>query len=95
MMMGWPMMGFFGGGLGILGMILNFIFFVAIIIGIIFLIVWLVRRASYSSESIPKTNEAIEILKERYAKGEITKKEFEDIKNEINEPLLQYKNYLR
>ena len=95
MMWGWPMMGFFGGGLGILGMILSFIFFVAIIIGIIFLIVWLVRRASYSGESIPKTNVSIEILKERYAKGEITKKEFEDIKNEINEPLIRYKNYLR
>jgi len=93
--MGWPMMGFYGGGLGILGMILSFIFFVAIIIGIIFLIVWLVRRASYPGESIPKTNAAIEILKERYAMGEITKKEFEDIKNEINEPLFRYKNYLK
>ncbi|MCL4377943.1 MAG: SHOCT domain-containing protein, partial [Actinobacteria bacterium] len=85
MMMGWPMMGFGGGGFGILGMILNFIFFVAIIIGIIFLVVWLVRRASYSSESIPKTDVAIEILKERYARGEITKKEFEDVKKEIRE----------
>lgn len=95
MMMGWPMMGFFGGGLGILGMILSLIFFVAIIIGIIFLIVWLVRRASYSGESIRKTSEVIEILKGRYAKGEITKKEYQDIKNEISEPLLQYKNYLK
>ena len=94
MMMGWPMMGFGGGGLGILGTILSFIFFIAIIIGIIFLIVWLVRRASYSGESMPKTNEAIEILKERYARGEITKKEFEDVKKEITGPLVQYKNYL-
>ncbi|MCL4378790.1 MAG: SHOCT domain-containing protein [Actinobacteria bacterium] len=95
MMMGWPMMGFGGGGLGILGMILSFIFYVAIIIGIIFLIVWLVRRASYSGESMPKTSEAIVILKERYARGEIIKKEFEDVKKEITGPLLQYKNYLK
>ncbi|MCL5073467.1 MAG: SHOCT domain-containing protein [Actinobacteria bacterium] len=83
MMMGWPMMGFFGGGLGILGMILSFIFFVAIIIGIIFLIVWLVRRASYSGESIQKTNEAIEILKGRYAKGELTKEQYDNMKKEL------------
>ncbi|GAG67051.1 hypothetical protein ES703_68230 [subsurface metagenome] len=85
-MMMWPNMmgGFFGGG-GFIWMIFIFIFIVAIIIGIVLLIVWLVKRASYPGE-IPttKTGNAMEILKERYAKGEITKKEFEIMKKDIS-----------
>ena len=38
MMWGWPnMMGSFGGGIGWIGMILGFIFFILIIIGIVLL----------------------------------------------------------
>ena len=70
MMMGWPMMGF--GSFGIIGMILGFIFFILIIIGVILLIVWLVRRTGYSVVDKTGTH-SLEILKERYAKGELTK----------------------
>lgn len=85
-MMMWPNMmgGFFGGG-GFIWMIFIFIFVTAIIVGIILLIVWLVRRASYSGETFKtEANSALEILKERYAKGEITKKEFEIMKKDIS-----------
>ena len=46
MMWGYPNMmgGFFGGGLGWIGMIFGFIFFILVVTGIIFLIVWLVKR---------------------------------------------------
>ncbi|MCL5070337.1 MAG: SHOCT domain-containing protein [Actinobacteria bacterium] len=88
MMWGWPMMGgFFGGGLGWIGMIFGFIFFVAIIIGIIFLIVWLVRRTGYSINDYSITDKtsthSLEILKERYAKGELTKEQYENMKKEL------------
>jgi len=83
MMWGWPMMGgFFGGGLGWIGMIFGFIFFVVIVIGIILLIVWLVRRSGYNVAD--KTSmHSLEILKERYAKGELTKEQYENMKKEL------------
>lgn len=85
-MMMWPNMmgGFFGGG-GLIWMIFIFIFIAAIIIGVILLIIWLVKRVSNSGETYKiNVTSALEILKERYAKGEITKKEFETIKKDIS-----------
>ncbi|MCL5070333.1 MAG: SHOCT domain-containing protein [Actinobacteria bacterium] len=83
------------GGCGFIWMIFIFIFIVAIIIGMIMLTIWLVRRVGYPFESMSNFDKALEVLKKRYAKGEIRKKEYEDIKREINEPLLRYKNYLK
>ncbi len=84
MMWGWPNMmgGFFGGGLGWIGMIFGFIFFVAIIIGVILLIVWLVGRSGYSTTDKTSTH-SLEILKERYAKGELTKEQYEGMKKDL------------
>ena len=81
-MMMWPNMmgGFFGGGLGIAGMVIGYIFTALIIAGIIILIIWIVKRAGSSGIERTSNNDAAEILKERYVKGEITKGEFDDIK---------------
>ncbi|MCJ7471337.1 MAG: SHOCT domain-containing protein [Actinobacteria bacterium] len=85
MMWGWPNMmgGFFGGGMGWTGIILSFIFFILIIIGIILLIVWLVKRVTHSGSEDKTGSKAIDILKERYAKGEITKDQYESIKKDL------------
>ena len=85
MMWGWPnMMGsFFGGGIGWIGIILSFIFFILIIIGIILLIVWLVKRTTHPEIEDKKGSKALEVLKERYAKGEITKEQYESIKKDL------------
>lgn len=72
-----------------------FIFFILIIIGVVMLITWALKKSNFTSVKEDNRKSSVEVLKERYAKGEITKKEFEDIKNEINEPLIRYKNYLR
>jgi len=78
------MMGSFLGGNGFIWMIFIFTFTAVIIVGIIILIVWLVKRASYPGKaSSTKTGNSIEILKERYARGDITKKEFDTIKKDI------------
>ncbi|MBC8387237.1 MAG: SHOCT domain-containing protein [Actinobacteria bacterium] len=77
------MVGLFGGW-GFAWMIFIYIFVAAIIVGVILLIVWLIRRASYPYEDLKKTKGAIEILKERYARGEISKQEFEEIKKDIS-----------
>ncbi len=54
--------------------------------GIIALIVWaisrLTRRASKSESQMVKSN-PLDIAKERYAKGEITKEQYEQIKKDL------------
>ena len=85
MMWGWPNMmgGFFGGGMGCISMILGFIFFILIIVGIILLIVWLVKRLTHSGIEDKTGSKALEVLKERYAKGEITKDQYESMKKDL------------
>jgi len=75
------MMGYygFGYGMGYFGWILMALFWGAII----WLIIWLVNKNRNSNSHLINQSERRtphEILKERYAKGEITKKEFDDIK---------------
>jgi len=74
---GWGM-GWFGGGFMI-------IFLIIIIVGIIFFIKWLSqnsRRESLFRLGSSSTG-ALDILKERYARGEIDRKEFEDKKKDL------------
>lgn len=51
-------------------------------IAIISLIVWIVRKALHWHQDGERDN-AIEILKERYARGEINKEEFEAKKKDL------------
>ena len=67
------MMGWFGGGF------MMILFWTAVII----FVVWLVREISGRNNEKPNSNSALEILKERYAKGEINKEEFEAKKKDI------------
>ena len=85
MMWGWPNMmgGFFGGGLGWIGMILGFVFFILVIIGVIFLIIWIVKITTRSGNDDKTGSKALEVLKERYAKGEITKEQYENMKKDL------------
>jgi len=74
-MMGW---GWWG-----MGWIFMIIFWGLIIVGLIFLIRWL-AGLSRSRAPYDKTHDsAIEILKQRYAKGEINKNEFEEKKRDL------------
>ena len=86
MMWGWPnMMGGLFGGFGFIWMIFTFLFVLAIIAGVIILIVWAVRRSGGMQQPQQKSvSTVMETLKERYAKGEITKEEYENIKKDIS-----------
>jgi len=69
------MLGFgFGGGL------MMIIFWAFIII----LIIWLVKGAHFGNNSeLENSKKSLNILKERYAKGEIDKREFEEKKKDL------------
>lgn len=69
-MMGW------GWG----GWILMILWWLILLFGLTALIHYLISGSS-SKKNSPKS--ALDILKERYAKGEISKKEFEEIKKEL------------
>lgn len=47
---------------------------------VIYLIVWLVRKAPTTTGT---KNSSLDILKERYAKGEINKEQFEGMKKDL------------
>ena len=78
MMGNWTM----DGGMGI-WMFINMIFWILAIIGIVFLVIWVVRRAG-GSEPGKSEESALDILKKRYARGEITKEEYEEKKQDIS-----------
>ncbi len=69
--------GMTGSGMGI-WMLMNIIFWILLIAGIILLVGWFVQKAVGSGSRSEES--ALEILKKRYARGEISKEEFEEKK---------------
>ncbi len=65
------------GGNMIFGWIFSIIFWIVII----WIIVWLLRDGRLGTPQHKES--ALDIAKKRYAKGEITKKEFEEMKKEL------------
>jgi len=77
-MMGTNMMGgSFGGGSWWLWSIVGILFWIALLVALILLIIWLYKKVTGQATN---GGSALEILKKRFAKGEITKKEFESMK---------------
>ncbi len=77
-MMGW------GYHMGFLSTILMFLFWIAVIVAILFLIRWLVvSTRQRPNQRGGSTDSALEILKIRYAKGEIDKEEFEQRRRDL------------
>jgi len=83
---GWhmgPGMMDWGYGTGWVGMILMAAFWIAVIVGIIFLIRWVVISTGTGARAARSEESALEILKRRYARGEIDKDEFAGKKRDL------------
>jgi putative membrane protein len=75
---GWgmhPMWGVWGAGM----MVMMLVFWGVVIVGIVLCIRWLVSQGRP-----PRSDTALEILRQRYARGEIDKQEFEAKKRDLS-----------
>lgn len=99
-MMGGGMMGGGGfgpafGGFGLWGGLIGLLFNLAILVGIVLLVIWAVQRLNRSANSVAPTispngsgtgqsGSAHEILKVRYARGELTRDEYQTMLNDVS-----------
>ena len=71
-------------GMGWFGFMFMIIFWGLIIVGLVLLIRWLIQNTRGKTHSGVSTgSKAMDILKERYARGEISRNEFESMKKDI------------
>jgi putative membrane protein len=77
---------------GWIGLILNLVFWVGLIVALILLVVWAIRRARAPAGRVDSAtgqptageqNTAREILQARYARGEITREQYALLKQDI------------
>jgi putative membrane protein len=74
---------------GIGMMLMMFLFWAAIIVAMVFFIRWLVTAGHRGHQAFAGhgPESALDILKKRYARGEISKEEFQDMRKELQERL--------
>lgn len=82
------MMGNYGhGSFGWIGMIFGLLFTIALIVGFVVLVVWAVRRmsgnSSQSLQRVGSSQSARDIAQIRYAKGEISREEYQNILSDL------------
>lgn len=68
------------GGSG--AMLLGWVFMLLFLVGLVLIIIWLYNQIT-NQQTTTHPERAIDILKMRYAKGEIDKKEFEEKKKDL------------
>jgi len=70
--------------MGMFGGIIMFVFGILIIVGVFFFVKWLNQQSKGESGWIlGNSSRGLDILRERYARGEIDKKEFEEKKKDL------------
>lgn len=78
----WGDMGNWGWGWTAMGALQMLLFWVLVILGIVVLVKWLAGSPG-AAGSPPAGKSAFDILKERYAQGEIDREEFEQKKRDL------------
>lgn len=75
------------GGFGWIGMILGLVITIAVIIGLVLLVIWVVRRMSGNNAQLGPKNltgqSALDIVQARYARGEINREEYQQILSDL------------
>ena len=75
-----------GMGFGMGGWILMVLLWVLLIVGIVVLVKWLISSSgSDSRQSEARRGRALEILRERYARGEIDHEEFDERRRRLED----------
>jgi putative membrane protein len=74
-----------GWGMGWFGPIFMIAFWALVITALVLFIRWLVQQGSKRGSDNHRSSSAIEILKERYARGEIDREEFDQKKQHLLE----------
>ena len=80
------MMGYGYGGMGLLGGLIGLIVSIAVLVGIVLLIVWAVRSLAGGSShwNQPSGSQSpADILKVRYARGEITREQYQQMLKDL------------
>jgi len=86
-MMPYGMHGYGFGGLGIWGGLIGLILNIAIIVGIVWLVVWAVRRFTSGSAHWNQSSGGQaprDILQVRYARGEITREQYQEMLKDLS-----------
>jgi putative membrane protein len=79
----------YGYGYGYWGMIIGTVITLVLLGGLIWLVVWAVRRTrsssnnAYQGDSAARPQTAREILDQRYARGEITREQYQQMKQDL------------
>jgi putative membrane protein len=68
------------GGYGFMGVFM-WIFWILVIVGVLFLVKWIVQQGKQSQPGHEEN--PLDILKRRYARGEVNKEEFEQKKKDL------------
>ena len=80
MMPGWMMSGL-GAGYGLFGGLMMLLFWILIIAGVVLLVRWFINEGKLKGFRTEET--PLDILKKRYAGGEINKEQYESMKQEL------------
>lgn len=75
--------GYYGWGMGF-GWILMVFFWVVVLAGSVLLVRWVASYGEKKGQGTAATETALDILKKRYARGEITREEYERMRKDIS-----------
>jgi len=68
-----------------IGPMMMFVFLVVVVVAVVLLVRWLGASGRGTSFDPPSANKPLDILKERYARGEIDKEDFEERRRLLGE----------